>query len=114
MKDEDGERISSFILPPSSFAVSSLPTSVVVVVFPALPVMPTVVTPAGQASRKICESLLKGTPRRRASCASGTFASTPPERQSKSALSRRVGGWPPKTYSIGKLLTDVIKVGGEG
>ena len=69
------------------------PTRVVVVVFPAEPVMP--ITGHGTASMKICESLVSGRPRRTASTRMGRVSGTPPETQTRSASSSRSSGCPP-------------------
>ena len=55
------------------------PTSVVVVFFPAEPVMP--ITLQGACSRNTCESLVSGMPRLTASAIRGNSSGTPPEGQ---------------------------------
>ena len=66
------------------------PTSVVVVVFPAEPVMP--ITGQGQRSRKTCASLLSVIPRLSASRMIGMVSGTPPDTQSRCAPSSIFAG----------------------
>ena len=74
------------------------PTRLVVVVFPAEPVMP--IVRQGQASKNICESFESGMPRRRASTTSGRLSGTPPEGQTRSAAANISSGCPPQTHLI--------------
>ena len=74
------------------------PTSVVVVVFPAEPVMP--ITGPGTASMKICVSFVRASPRRSASCTIGRVSGMPPERQTRSAVSSRRKECSPNTQLI--------------
>ena len=78
-------------------ARSMAATREVVVVLPALPVMP--MTCAGQRSRNSWASLASGMPRSRAARTMGAVSGTPPERQTRSVVSSSCRGWSPLTNS---------------
>jgi len=75
------------------------PASAVVVVLPALPVMPS--TGAGHRSRNNWASLVTATPRRKASCTIGSVGGTPPLTHSTSQSSSSSRGCPPSANCTG-------------
>src|ERR1051325_10536867 len=90
---------SAFCVLPSLFLqvnFAILPTSVVVVVLPAEPVIPIVLQ--GTTSMKICESFESGIPRFEASAIIGSVSGTPPERHSTSVESSNSRGCPPQDH----------------